>query len=342
MSTSSDPVMQALAYPFDRDLASLPEEGRILLANPAPGAGGPWAAARTSVWQWWKGPASAFEGGGFRLVSGDPDGDEMFGAVVLRLPRQREEAQHVMASAWAVLEPGGLFIVAAANDAGGARLEKDLRPFLPDLQSASKHKCRIVWAQKDKQVLPKEWVSRGQLQKHGDPGIWTRPGLFSWDRIDMATGMLLPLLPDGLKGRVADLGCGTGIIANHVLKHNPDVKTMLCMDADVRAVEASRRNLGERHAGRDIEYHWTDLSQPQKFTPVDAVIMNPPFHAEKTLAIALGQSFIRNSAAMLKSGGTLWMVANAHLPYEPILQQAFKNVEKVHEGQGFKIIKAVK
>ncbi|MDB5491002.1 MAG: methyltransferase small domain protein [Micavibrio sp.] len=349
MSTSSDTVMQALAYPFDRDLAAMPDGGRILLANALPGAG-PWAPARTSVWQWWKGPAAAFEGGGFTLVHGDltndAGADEKFNAVLLRLPRQREEAQFVMSSAWQVLAPGGLFMAAAANDAGGARLEKDLKPFLPGLQNASKHKCRIVWARKEAQALPQEWITRGHLQKHGEPGIWTRPGLFSWDRVDVATGLLLPFLPTGLKGAVADLGCGTGVIANHVLKHNPDVALMLCLDADVRAVEACRKNLAERHAGRNIDYHWVDLGQQippaQKFPLVDTVIMNPPFHAEKTLAIALGQAFIRNAAAFLKTGGSLWMVANAHLPYEPILQQTFKAVEKVHEGRGFKIIRAVK
>ena len=333
--------MQALAYPFDRDLAVMPEEGRILLANPTPGKG-PWDADRSSVWQWWKGSAAAFESGGYPVIAGDLSESEKFGAVLLRLPRQREEAQFVMACAWDALAPGGLFMAAAANDAGGARLEKDLKPFMSGFESASKHKCRIVWVRKETQALPKEWKIRGQMQKHGDPGIWTQPGLFSWDRIDMATGMLLPLLPTGLKGRVADLGCGTGVIANHILRENADVKTMICMDADARAVEACRRNLAERHATREIEYHWVDLAQVQKFPPVDTVIMNPPFHAEKTLAIALGQSFIRNAADMLKANGALWMVANAHLPYEPILQKAFKVVEKVHEGRGFKIIKAVK
>lgn len=335
--------MQALAYPFDRDLASLPDTGEILLVNPLEGRG-PWSAERTKVWQWWKGPAAACESAGLQLIPGDLPADEKFDSVLLRLPRQREEAQFAMASAWRALEEGGLFMAAAANDAGGARLEKDLRDFLPGLQSASKHKCRVIWAYKSKDMpgLPQEWIVRGQLSKHGDPGVWTRPGLFSWDRIDVATDMLLTRLPANMSGRVADLGCGTGIIANHVLKNNPNIKAMLCMDADARAVEACEKNLAERHPAREIACQWVDLSQQQAFSPVDTVIMNPPFHAEKTLAIELGRSFIRNAAAMLKSGGALWMVANAHLPYEPVLQQSFKNIEKIHEGRGFKIIRAVK
>lgn len=339
--TDSDPVMQALAYVFDRDLAKMPEGGRLLIANALPGQG-PWDAQCASVWQWWKGPAETFEKDGYTVLTDSPGNQNKFSAVLLRLPRQRAEAQFVMASAWEALEVGGLFVAAAANDAGGARLEKDLQDILPVLQNASKHKCRVVWTTKTDQVFPEAWLQRGLLHKHAGSNAWTQPGLFSWDRVDLATGILLSLLPTGLKGVVADLGCGTGIIANHVLIHNPDVKTLVCMDADARALEACRKNLEERHQGRAAEYHWVDLSRVQKFPAVDMVIMNPPFHAEKTLAIALGQSFIGNAGAMLKPGGALWLVANAHLPYEPILQKTFKSVEKIHEGRGFKIIKAVR
>jgi 16S rRNA (guanine1207-N2)-methyltransferase len=115
---------------------------------------------------------------------------------------------------------------------------------------------------------------------------------------------------------------------------------MICMDADARAVAACKANLEERHAGRGIDCQWIDLSVPQKFSNVDTVIMNPPFHDEKKQAIALGQSFIANAAAMLKPGGRLLMVANAHLPYEDILAKHFKAVEKLHEGRGFKIFHA--
>ncbi len=36
------------------------------------------------------------------------------------------------------------------------------------------------------------------------------------------------------------------------------------------------------------------------------------------------------------------MVANAHLSYENLLHEVFFSVEKLHEGQGFKVFKAVR
>ena len=55
--------------------------------------------------------------------------------------------------------------------------------------------------------------------------------------------------------------------------------------------------------------------------------MNPPFHDGGTEDQALGQAFIRRAAEALRPGGTLWLVANRHLPYEATLSAAFKTVD---------------
>jgi 16S rRNA (guanine1207-N2)-methyltransferase len=338
---SADPIMQALAYPVAQGMIALPQDENILLANAVPETG-PWNSANTKVWQWWKGPASVFERSGFSVFSDDLKDHEVFFAAFVRLPRQRKEASFVIASCWSALKPGGLLIAAAANDAGGARLEKDLLPYFPDLQSASKYKCRVIWARKENQTLPQAWMQDGKLQKNPETGFWTRPGLFSWDRIDAATALLLSHLPDGLSGHIVDLGCGIGVIADHVLACSSAISLVSCVDADARALAACRQNIEERHPGRNVHYNWADLSQAQTLPAADVVIMNPPFHAEKTTAIALGQSFIGNAASILKPGGSLWMVANAHLPYEQVLSARFKSFEKKHEGKGFKIFHAIR
>lgn len=337
---SADAVMQALVYPFERGLAVFPG-GRSLLVNPAPG-NGPWAAGQTVVWQWWKAPADHFSNNGFTVQPVLTDSAGPFSAVLLRLSRQREEAQYCMARAWAMLRPGGLFMAAAANDAGGKRLEDDLGEVLHDVQASAKHKCRIAWVIKGDDDLPARWADAGAMRIHDKTGMWTQPGLFSWDRNDAATSLLLSCLPDDFRGRVADPGCGTGVIADHVLQHCSGIDRMLCYDADARAVEACRRNLAARHPGRAADCAWVDLSVSQSLAIVDAVVMNPPFHAEKAQNVGLGQSFIGNASAMLRPGGALWMVANAHLPYEELLARQFKTVEKITQAQGFKVIRAVR
>lgn len=340
---SNDPVMQALLHPIDRGLVPR-VDGPILLVNAmlAPGLDHIAVPDRAAVWQWWRGAADSLIAAGYD-VSFEPPVQNDAALALLRVPQQREDALFLLAFVWSRLRPGGLLIAAAGNDAGGRRLMDDLSPHLPGVQSASKHKSRIVWAKRDTataHALPADWLAGGVLRKHPVTGLWTRPGLFSWDRIDVGTATLLPLLPTGLTGIVADLGCGLGVIADHVLTTSPAVEKIICIDADARAIDAARKNLSTRHPSRVAEYHWADLSQQFTHGPVDHIVMNPPFHAEKATAIDLGRAFIGNAAGLLRSGGTLTMVANAHLPYEDILAEKFVSISRPHQGGGFKIIRA--
>lgn len=334
-----DPVMQALFYPAQKQFVSLPS-GRVLIANgvmiPEFHSIGP---SRLAIWQWWKGDADTLSAQGFPVLSSRPEGS--FAAVLVRMPRQREEGLSLLAQSWERLETGGILVAAAANDAGGGRLEKDFQSWYPSLQSTAKHKCRIVWAVKDGTVSPPDsWHGGDTLRRHEKTGLWTMPGLFSWDRIDSATTLLLAHIPEKKNGSFADLGCGYGAIAIEILKRNPDLQSLTCIDADARALQACRKNIEGMALRGDVHYRWHDLGQPIAEVKVDQVIMNPPFHQDRMESIALGQAFIIRAKEILKPGGSLLMVANSHLPYEDHLRHLFKTIEKRHEGHGFKIYQA--
>jgi 16S rRNA (guanine1207-N2)-methyltransferase len=72
----------------------------------------------------------------------------------------------------------------------------------------------------------------------------------------------------------------------------------------------------------------------------DLVVMNPPFHQGRAAQPALGVAFIQAAAAMLAPSGSLWMVANRHLPYEGALAAAFREVEEVGGTPAFKLFRA--
>ena len=75
---------------------------------------------------------------------------------------------------------------------------------------------------------------------------------------------------------------------------------------------------------------------------LDFIVSNPPFHEGGGEDKALGQAFIRAAAAALRKSGTLWLVANRHLPYEAILAESFAKVRLVGEGGGYKVFEARK
>ena len=50
--------------------------------------------------------------------------------------------------------------------------------------------------------------------------------------------------------------------------------------------------------------------------------------------------FISAAAAALKDEGSLWMVANRQLPYEPLLEALFGEWRQVAVARGFKVLHA--
>jgi 16S rRNA (guanine1207-N2)-methyltransferase len=73
---------------------------------------------------------------------------------------------------------------------------------------------------------------------------------------------------------------------------------------------------------------------------LDFVVTNPPFHEGGAEDPSLGRAFIARAADVLRPGGTLWLVANAHLPYEAILRAAFRTVNVAVQASGFRVYEA--
>ena len=77
--------------------------------------------------------------------------------------------------------------------------------------------------------------------------------------------------------------------------------------------------------------------------PYDVIVTNPPFHTgSRHDRPDIGRRFIAVAAAALRTGGSLWLVANRHLPYESVLDESFGKVTMVKQAGGFKIVSAVR
>ena len=75
----------------------------------------------------------------------------------------------------------------------------------------------------------------------------------------------------------------------------------------------------------------------------DAIVSNPPFHAQGAgERVDIGRAYIASAAAALKPGGRLWLVANRHLPYEAALAAGFASVRTLAQQDGFKVVEAVR
>jgi 16S rRNA (guanine1207-N2)-methyltransferase len=257
-------------------------------------------------------------------------------AMTVAAPAGVLERHFTLAHALRVLAPGGRLTALAPNDRGGNRLAKELADFGCAVDQVSRRHHRICTAVRpDRLSGLDEAVAAGGVQVPPALGLWSQPGIFSWDRPDSGSLMLSRHLPP-LKGVGADLGCGVGLLSLAALESSA-LQRISLVDLDRRAIDAARRNVVDRRA----EFTWCDVRQGMHdIQDLDFVIMNPPFHDGGAEDRTLGEAFIHRAAALLKPGGVCWLVANRHLPYEAHLKASFSKLRQLEQGDGFKIYEA--
>ena len=304
--------------------------------------------AALHLYQYFKPYALVLQGQGFAVSSAPPKPQAQFDMVFILLPKNAVESSHLIALGLEILGPGGVLLCAADNKAGGARLVKTLQGFTVEpVRDVSKNKARAAWITKGEIIAERvsEALTAGAAQEILDGAYRSVPGIFGWDKIDTGSQILADVLAqESLSGAGADFGCGYGFLSQQILQ-NPahNITALSCVDADFRALEMCRRNLEALRIEIPVRYFWEDLTMHyQGLSDLDFIIMNPPFHEGQKGDPGIGAAFIATAAKSLKSGGVLWMVANAHLPYEAALKEHFSSVKKKSEAQGFKVYQAAR
>jgi 16S rRNA (guanine1207-N2)-methyltransferase len=276
------------------------------------------------------------------LVPGSPGLETLaegsLDSISILAPPGTVERRYVLALALRALAPEGRLSVAAPKDQGGSRLRKELEAFGCQPTEEARRHHRILICRRPVAPLGLEpAIAEGSPRLHPGLGLWTWPGVFSWDRVDPGSALLVKALPP-LAGKGADLGAGIGFLSHAVLA-SPKVESLVLIDIDRRAIEAAKRNVTDPRAS----FQWADVrSAGVEPGSLDFVVMNPPFHDGGSEDRVLGQTFIRQAAALLRRSGTLWLVANRHLPYEAVLGEVFKTATPRGDTGAYKVIEARK
>ncbi|CAN5711275.1 class I SAM-dependent methyltransferase [soil metagenome] len=280
--------------------------------------------------------AEALKAGGLAVYADPEKRGREYAAVYAHLPKQREEAEGLLALALDRSE--GFVMAVARNDAGGSRLRKMLQAYGVTVETAGKAHCTVVWtaeAPKADRARVEENLAHLAPRKVALEGAdwWTVPGLFSWNQVDPGSRLLLKHLPPDLKGVVADLGSGYGYLSTKLAQGWPDIRQIDAYEVDARAVACCARNGGER-----VKAIWQDIKSWDAAPQYDAVVMNPPFHTGKDEDVSLGRIFVEKAWASVKPGGHVFLVANRHLPYEKVVPE----LHGIHEAEGYKILTGCK
>ena len=97
----------------------------------------------------------------------------------------------MLAQALRALKPGGVFAVLAAKDKGGSRLRKELEAFGCVVEDGAPASPHLPSARPETLSGLDQAIAEGGPRFVEGLGLWTQPGVFSWDRLDPGTALLL-------------------------------------------------------------------------------------------------------------------------------------------------------
>jgi 16S rRNA (guanine1207-N2)-methyltransferase len=258
------------------------------------------------------------------------------------LTKHKAENLVNIARGWSLLAPGGTLVGCGAKEQGAASIEKVVDEVVGLSGNLSKHHARTFWFAKRLEHMPDrmvEWLNMGRLKPNAAGEYLTQPGMFTWDKPDIGSALLLSALPEGIGGRVADLGAGWGYLSVNLARRYRTIETIDLYEAELLALEAARENAKSVADGPAFGFFWHDVSTGiAAGAGYDWIVMNPPHHVGRQVSYDLGRSFISAAAGGLRPGGKLVLVANRRLPYESMLGQLFKSTTVLTQSSGFKVL----
>ena len=266
-----------------------------------------------------------------------------FDRVLIRVPKTLALLEEQLIRLHGQLAPGAQVIAAAMIKhlprAAGDLLEKYIGPVQASLAVKKARLLTATPVQKAAPVSP--YPTRYRLDQ---PAIelLNHANLFCREDLDIGTRAFLPHLPRALGNlRVADLGCGNGVLGIVYALGNPQAQLTL-VDESYMAVQSARENWQAILGDRPADIRAGDGLAEQPMDSLDLVMCNPPFHQQQVVGDFLAWRMFTQAKTALAKGGELWIVGNRHLGYHLKLKRLFGKVEQVAATPKFVILRAIK
>ncbi len=277
-----------------------------------------------------------------RPATGPWPGEETAAAVLLRLPKGRQNLEMSLHALLARVQPGAPVWLFGANDEGIRSAAKTLAPLVdaaPHTLLTKRH-CR-VWAARAKAQPPaglkrelEAWAERVPMSLPGGVREFVSfPGIFAHGRLDPATALLLETLHEPpASGRLLDFGAGCGVLAAALSARGAEVHAL---DPDALALAAVAQNLP------DAKLHGcVGLQELPTGLRFDLIVANPPLHQGRADDRSAAQGLAQDAPAHLHKKGELRVVVPLTVPFEKWLKPHFARVDEMRRAGGFRVLRA--
>lgn len=278
-----------------------------------------------------------------RFVPASAPAEGPFDWVLLRVPKTLALLEEQLIRLHGQLAPGARVVAAGMvkhlPHAAGDLLEKYVGPVQASL---AVKKARLLLCTPEAKAAPvSPYPSRYRLDSPALE-LLNHANVFCREGLDIGTRAFLPLLPTNLgPARVADLGCGNGVLAIVSALANPEAEYTL-VDESFMAVQSAAENWRAALGERPVEVRAGDGLAGQAPASLDLVLCNPPFHQQQVVGDFLAWRMFQQAHAALVRGGELWIVGNRHLGYHAKLKRLFREVTQVGANPKFVVLRARK
>lgn len=281
--------------------------------------------------------AQAYQRNEYTCVSVTSPLEQTYPLIVIYLPKAKARIKYTLDFAMSALSENGEIWFVGENKGGIKSLNKNLKNDFNNIDKMAMGKHSAIVRAQSLLHKPSFDLANYFVNHENEYGLTLQslPGVFSQEKLDKGTQVLLKNLPRKIKGRILDFGCGTGTIAAYI-NQNREYEELELIDDDFLAVKSAQVNIEENK----IEY--AEAFASDGFSQIEErynwIISNPPFHQGIKTDYNVTETFLKQAKDYLKLSGKLLIVANEFLNYEVILRQHFKGVTTLVKENGFKVI----
>ena len=171
--------------------------------------------------------------------------------------------------------------------------------------------------------------------------------VFSRNGLDQGTRALVPFLATYLGDspepqrplRVADLGCGNGVMGILSALSNPEADYSF-FDESFMAVQSAKESWHAAFPDRRATFVTGDAMADTPDRWFDVILCNPPFHQDHAVGDDTAWRMFLSAHRSLAAGGSLLVVGNRHLNYHNKLKRLFGGVEQLGGTTKFVVLHA--
>ncbi|MFL5242947.1 MAG: class I SAM-dependent methyltransferase [Gemmataceae bacterium] len=256
-----------------------------------------------------------------------------FQTVVYPAPKggERELKIDMVEQAHHILRPHGTFIVATPfqSDQFFPRLLKKTfgRVHMPNTGQLN----TVLWCTREGDRPRRRHEVTFQVRgEEGHPSLRfvSRPGVFTYGRMDEGARALLEAAVLDSGENVLDVGCGCGTNGIMAAQRTGRDSSITFVDSNLRALALTDLNA---QANGLVAYK-TVATATMEGLPVkafDVALANPPYFAHAAIA----KLFIQRSRALLKPGGRFYLVTKQPKELAPLVVESFGETDAVmHRG----------